>query len=205
MAPEAVRLYGAAAGQPAALPAAVRAALVAGARIVGYVGHGNVDTWASWPGPGGRLLGAADVAALPAPSPAAGGVGAGAGGLGLLVSATCLNAWFDHPVKAVSLAEAWLLAPGGGTAAFAPTGYARLEGQAELVRRVLERVGRGAPGEPLGDALLDVLRAADGGRFGPEVADAARAFALLGDPAAPLAPRAGPGDPARTWLPALRR
>jgi len=188
-APTALRLYATSPSTPPDLPAAIRGALRDGARVVGYIGHGNVDTWAPWPGAGGRLLGTADLLALPTGDR-----------LGLLVSATCLNAWFDHPVKATSLAEAWLLAPGGGTAAFAPTGYARLEGQAALVEHLLARLSQD-PTAPLGDAVLHVLRAADAGAYGPEVAEAARAFAFLGDPAAPLVAAAERGGETTLWLP----
>ena len=176
------------------LPATLRAELAAGPWIVTYVGHGNADTWALWP-VGGRLLHAHD---LQTPSLQLGG---------LLLAASCLNGAFDHPVIAGSLAERWLLSPGGGVAAWAPSGRARLPAQAALLDALAAgvvaeldawasvgaapgvRVGRSRAPRTLGMLVGDARRAALAGR--PDRVEASLGMVLLGDPAMPLRPGAG--------------
>jgi hypothetical protein len=163
------------------LPAALHGELAAGAWLVGYVGHGNADTWANWP-VGGRLLHAHDLEDLPAAP------------RGLLVAASCLNGAFDHPVKAGSLAERWLLAPGGGVAAWAPSGYTRLPAQAALIDALAAGIAADlAPGPPdasrLGDLVAAARRAALAER--PDRREASLGMVLFGDPAMPLRPGAG--------------
>ncbi len=160
------------------LPGVVRAELAAGALVVAYVGHGNADTWAPWPG-GGRLLHARDLADTPN--------GAEATDRGLLVAATCLNGFFDHPVTGGSLAERWLLDPGGGVAAWAPSGAARLPAQAALLEALGSELAL-APGRPVGDVIARAQRRVIAGR--PDRREAAQSMVLLADPAMPLWPGA---------------
>jgi len=150
------------------LSGAIRGAIEDGALVLSFVGHGNVDLWSPWPG-GGRILQNTDLAAL-APHD----------GPPLLTTATCMSGWFAHPLKPVSMAELWVTSPGGGIAAYSPTGLADLRAQTALLEPFYAGLGGPDPA-PLGAlAAGAVARAlASGGGLG----DVVRMFALLGDPA----------------------
>jgi len=168
LAPDVTRLFAYRLSPPLDLTAEIALQLDEGALLMAYVGHGNVDTWAPWHG-GGRMLQRSDVAAL-----------TNAPRLPLLIAATCMVAWFDHPLKPVALGEEWLLNPdGGGVAVLAPTGLARLDDQTEVLSRVLRELAD-HPHMPLGEVFALAARravAAD-----PALGDALRGLALLADP-----------------------
>ena len=172
LAPDVEQLYAARVDPDVDIRSAIGASIDEGRLLVAYVGHGNVDTWAPWRG-GGRLLRTADVLAM------TNGLR-----LPLLLTATCMNGWFDHPLKADSLAEGWLADPdGGGVAAWSPTGLARLPGQSALLHEFLMRLVN-EPSAPIGvlvSKAISTIVAAD-----PSAADTARAYALIGDPATSL-------------------
>ncbi len=181
----------------------IRSSIGDGRLVVAYVGHGNVDTWAPWRG-GGRLLRTADVVVL-----------SNAGRLPILLTATCMNGWFDHPLKKESIAEAWLANPdGGGIAAWSPTSLARLPGQAVLLHAFIDSLAK-RPTAPLGDLVVEAMSAAI--TSDPALADTVTAYAFFGDPATtlfkggaystlpePPVDGSGRADRGRLWLPSVQ-
>jgi hypothetical protein len=172
---------------------ALRERLAAGALAVGYVGHGNVDLWKGVSP--GVLLDVATVRRLP-----------DASGLGILTTATCANGFFDHPLIAESLAEAWLVEPGGGVAAWSPTATAHHGSQVAVLRRFYASLpspaaGRGTRARTLGELTLGALRGA--WQAGEANADTVLTFALLGDPSMPLEAPIRSVD--RAWFPVALR
>ncbi len=180
------------------LTGAILAAIHEGAGLVGYAGHGNVDTWGPWPG-GGRILQNRDIASL-----------ANGQRLPILVAATCMNGWVSHPSRPVALAELWLTHPsGGGIAAWASSGLEPLAAEAALLRPFVAGLGE-AEHTTLGS--LTLMAMAQAWAANPALADTLRQITLLGDPAlridGPLSARATPpasADPRRCfgYLPAL--
>jgi hypothetical protein len=169
---EALRFFAAHFPRERDLTAELRSAVEEGALAVAFAGHGNVDYWSGWPG-GGRILQNRDVAGL-----------RNAPRLPLLTTATCMNGWFSHPLKPVSLAELWLRQPGGGgVAAWSPTGLAPLAPQARLLEAFYDGLGA-RPGSPVG--ALAVAAAVSARAADPGTEDAIRMFALLGDPTSVL-------------------
>lgn len=96
---------------------------------------------------------------------------------------SCLCASFAHPDYA-SLAEAWLLAPGGVAALVGPTGETTTGEQSAMALAFQEAVAGGAP---IGDAMVRAWEASNS-------ENSRHGFVLLGDPALQPMPRTAAGD-----------
>lgn len=171
------------------LSADLRAAIDAGALAIHYTGHGNVDLWSPWPG-GGPIFSNRDIAELRNGS-----------ALPLLTSATCMNGFFDNPVKPISMAELWLAHPdGGGIAAWVPSGFAGLSAQEALLGTLYEGLFDDR-GRSLGELTQAAAAAAWASR--PGESDIIRMFVLVGDPATVISASAAHGDDVSLHLPIL--
>ena len=147
----------------------ISAAIEEGAFLLNFVGHGNVETWSPWPG-GGRIFDNARIRALRNPP-----------GQTLFATATCMNGWIDHPLRATSMAEQWTtLSEAGGPVAFSPSGFTTLGGQERLFEHLYGSLF-GPEGRPIGTAAAVATMAML--EEHPDAIDLARMFVLLGDPA----------------------
>ncbi len=133
-----------------------------GARIVTYIGHGSLTTWAA-----GTLFDATHARQL-----------RNGDRLPVLVAPTCLAGFFYHPTQD-SLAEELLFARDGGiVAGLVPTGLSVPHAQAALLRAFFAELF-GAP--TWGEAVARAQRnmPADS----PELREVSATFVWLGDPA----------------------
>jgi hypothetical protein len=162
----------------------IAGAINEGALVMNFIGHGNVDLWSPGPG-GGYIFDNQEIELL-----------ANGHRLPIFTTATCMNGWFSHPLKPVSMSELWLKHPGGGgVAAWSPTGLAPVSGQTALLepfyRGLYDGLGRSI-GEISTEAM--VLAYGQSARWW----DSIRMFSLQGDPAlvavgAPANPTPPPG------------
>ncbi len=151
------------------LAAAIRGAIEDGVAVVGYVGHGNVDTWGPWPG-GGRILQNRDIERL-----------TNGPRFPILLAATCMNGWVSHPQRSVALAELWLThGAGGGIAAWASSGLESLSAEAALLRPFLAGI-RDPESQTIGALTLQAM--AQAWAADETLGDTLRQYTLLGDPA----------------------
>lgn len=162
---EALRVY---LRTPAAALPLTRQALLEqwnrGARIVTYVGHGSIGSWAAGP-----LFDSNDVGAL-----------SNGDRLPFLFTPTCLDGFFYHPQQD-SLAEQLLTQRHGGIiAGLAPTGLSLTPAQEKLGLGLFDALFRARDGT-IGEAIVRAKRALNPGDAAErEVIDT---FTLLGDPA----------------------
>ena len=147
----------------------IRDAIDEGAFALNFVGHGNVTLWSPWPG-GGRIFETDDIRQL-----------ANGDSMPIFTAATCMNGWIDHPLKPVSMTEAWLTHPsGGGVVAWAASGFASVSAEGALIEPFYRGLydGRGLPvGALTAEASMQAYARGRGW------ADTVRMFILLGDPA----------------------
>lgn len=157
-------------GPAAALESPLTQRLDGGLGLTAYFGHGTRTQWGR-----DRLLDVAGAEAL-----------GNAERPGLVLNFSCLTGAFDHPEE-TSLAEALLLAPGGGAAAvIAPSSLTLAADQAPLAAALARALADPATAR-LGDALLQARRALPVDQPGAQ--EVAFTFFLFGDPALRLGGR----------------
>lgn len=136
----------------------------AGSLLMTYIGHGSIDTWAEGP-----LFSVENLGEIK-----------NGDRLPILITPTCLDGYFYHPLKD-SLAEELLFKSDGGiVAGLVPTGLSIPDAQSELMNALFsELFEKSAP--TLGEAILRAKQkvASDS----PEVREVIETFGLLGDPA----------------------
>lgn len=162
-------------GPAAALDTPLAERLDGGLGLTAYFGHGTRTQWGR-----DRLLDVAGVEAL-----------GNAERPGLVLNFSCLTGAFDHPEE-TSLAEALLLAPGGGAAAvIAPSSLTLAADQAPLAAALARALADPATAR-LGDALVQARLALPADQ--PGTAEVAFTFFLFGDPALRLRGRDGEAE-----------
>ncbi len=135
----------------------------AGARLITYIGHGSIETWAEGP-----LFSTDNVGDI-----------RNGDRLPVLFTPTCLDGFFYHPVKD-SLTEDLLFREGGIIAGVVPTGLSVSDSQSELMNALMIELFS-TPAPTLGEALARAKRQVDPtSSLNREVIDT---FVLLGDPA----------------------
>lgn len=142
-----------------------------GCQLVLYVGHAVFDLWATE-----KLLTLEDISALQ-----------NGGKMPMVISLSCLDAWFYHRKDPRCLGEEWLFNPNGGAALYwAATGMGYPIAHRVLLQEFLKAALSGdhqTIGETVRTAKANLLRRLPT-RQGRELAIM---YVLFGDPAAPLA------------------
>jgi hypothetical protein len=180
---DAVQFYAARYPRDADLTGDIAAAINGGALALNFAGHGNVALWSPWPG-GGRIFQTSDILRLE-----------NGDRMPIYTAATCMNGWIDHPLKPVSMTEAWVNNPaGGGAIAWGPSGFTSTDSQLLILESLYGGLYDGR-GLPIGGLALEASARAYA--VASSTADTIQMFILIGDPAlvvsgVPVVPSATP-------------